>query len=547
MFSFCIAMAMACAPSLCEEANKTLFEQWGTTLRIPEITIGVPEVYVVEKSFVLLDEIYEKLVASTRGELTPSQRELDVPFAMGMIEGIRASQGDEIAANLCLKHLLELEDAVANWSASRLWRMRLHAYFCLNMDEEVLICIQKIKEVKSPDIEDQLVAALRCEQKLFPKWDRFLAIQNRNDLRWFFACGVVAQHRDKVDFVFSVAEDLVKLGVNRRAIDVQLTEVLNRLEPLVAIAPSSTQTDIALLAQRIFANKCLEQKKFSLAKEKLLKLVETDCAFSAQQLLTTSEIELMQDEANVTIALVLRNPEATSYDLSYWQLFAGSHFARIGNKKKSREYLQLVLKTTPYYEDAQALLKLIQGSDVHSLQKQIDQVAKSGKSAVEIMDEIQPSTVLQLLHHYVGLWHTGGLSQNPWLSNVIVALLEKTTSTSPALLGEANRLLGRAHVAKQFFEQSNREKGATLQVAIGLADCNRDYIAMQKVTHGLVFGTKNDYWFWLANSRLIRWYCEDGGNKMKAFAKVNRLKQIDKKLGGEQFASVFREALRRFN
>jgi hypothetical protein len=31
---------------------------------------------------------------------------------------------------------------------------------------------------------------------------------------------------------------------------------------------------------------------------------------------------------------------------------------------------------------------------------------------------------------------------------------------------------------------------------------------------------------------------------MKALAKVNRLKQLDPNLGGEQFAGVFREVLR---
>jgi hypothetical protein len=544
MFSFCVAMAMVCTPSLCEEANKRLFEHWGTILHIPEITLGVPADKVVEESFVLLDEIYDQLVESTRGELTSLQRELDVPFAMGMIEGIRASQGDEISAELCLKHLSELECAVSGWSASRLWRMRLHAHLCLKMDEEVRSCIKKIDQTASADIEDQLVASLCSKQVEFSAWDRTLALQKRNDLRWFFACGVVAQNPDDVANVFSVADDLVKLGVNRRAIDVQLVELLERIEPPFVVAPSSKRNEVALLARRAFANACLEQKKYILAKEKLLELTESDCAFSAQQLLTTPEIELQQHEANNAIELVLQKSKETSFDLSYWQLFSGSHFARVGNKNKASEHLILVTKTSRFYEDAQAILKLMQGSDVRALQTKVDQVAKSGKSVVGIVEQMQPEAAQQLLQQYVDLWHAEGIMQNPWLSNVVVALLNKTTGTSPAFLGEANRLLGRVHVAKQLFEQSNREQGASLQAAIGIADCNRDPAAMRIAARGLVLGMKNDYWFWLAHSKMIRWYCEDGGDKMKALAKVNRLKQLDPNLGGEQFAGVFREVLR---
>jgi hypothetical protein len=123
-------------------------------------------------------------------------------------------------------------------------------------------------------------------------------------------------------------------------------------------------------------------------------------------------------------------------------------------------------------------------------------------------------------------------------------LLEKTNATSPSLLGEANRLLGRVKEARRLFEQSNREQGELLQVVIGLADCNRDFDAMRQATKSFALGGENEYWFWFANSRALQWFCEDGGDKMKAQAKVNRLKRLDPNLGGERFASVFRDALR---
>ncbi len=544
MISIGLAIAMVCTPSLCEEANKALFEQWGTTLHIPEITIGVPADQTIEDSFVLLDEIYADLVASTQGDLSSEQRALVVPFAMGMIEGIRASQGDEAAAKLCVQHLSELEDAVSGWSASRLWRMRLHAYVCLNMDEEVQSCINNIDETTGADVEDQLVAALCGGQNVLLTLDRTLSQQNKNDLRWFFACGVVAKQPDHLPHLFSVANNVVRLGVDRIAIDEQLIAVLARLDPPIEVETSSTQKNVALLARRTIANACIEQQKYKVAKEKLLELTQHGCGYSAQQLLTTTGIKLQRNEANIAIELVLKNPDETSYELSYWQLFAGSHFARTGDKNKASECLQSVSNTSQYFEEAQALLALIRGSDVRSLQTKIDKVAKNGKSIGSIIEEIQPAAAKQLLQHYVGVWHEQGTVQNPWLSNVLVGLLDKPSGISKSLLGEANRLLGRVHEAKQFLEQAKREQGGSLQVAVGLAACDRDPAAMRSATHGLVHGTKNDYWFWLANARMIQWYCEDGGNKMKAQAKVNRLKQLDPTLGGEQFASVFRDALR---
>lgn len=544
MFSFCIATVLVCTPSLCEEANKELFEQWGTTLHIPEITIGVPTAFVKAESYALLDSIYEKFVVSTRGELTSKQRELDVPFAMGMIEGIHASQGDEVAAKLCLKHLSELEESVTNWSASRLWRMRLHAYVCLQMDEEIQLCIEKIEGMKNADVEDQLVAALAVKQAVLSQLDQKLVLQNRNDLRWFLACAGAARHRDGIANIFSVTDDLVKLGVERNAMDAQLIDLLGRLDPPVAVLPSSPRKNLSVLALRVSAYNDFKQKEYVLAKEKSLKLIESGCAFSAQQILVTPEIELQQHEATAAIDLVLQKPSETSYELSYWQLFAGSYFARTGKKNKASACLQSVSSTSPYFEEAQSLLTHIRGSDVHSLQTRIDQLAKGGNSIVGIIEEIQPAAAKQLLQHYVGVWHKQGIMQNPWLSNVVISLLDKTTTSSPALLGEANRLLGRVQAAKQFLEQAKREQGCSLQVAVGLAACNRDSAAMQSATRGLVLGTTNEYWFWLGNSHLIQWYCEDGGNTLKAQAKVNRLKQLDPALGGEQFASIFRDALR---
>ena len=133
MFSalYVAVLLMMSTPNSFEIANKTLFEHWGTTLDIPARTLGTPTTADLKKSSVLLKEMYEQLVFATTQDLSTAQRELRVPFALGMIEGVQAAGGDENAAKACLKHLAGLDDAVKGWTASRIWRMRLHAYDCL--------------------------------------------------------------------------------------------------------------------------------------------------------------------------------------------------------------------------------------------------------------------------------------------------------------------------------------------------------------------------------------------------------------------------------
>jgi hypothetical protein len=549
MFSalYVAVLLMMSTPNSFEIANKTLFEHWGTTLDIPARTFGTPTTADLEKSSVLLKEMYEQLVFATTQDLSTAQRELRVPFALGMIEGVQAAGGDENAAKACLKHLAGLDDAVKGWTASRIWRMRLHAYDCLGKREKQQECVQHILEMKYADIEDQLVAVLCNENPVnFAAWDKTLASSERNDLRWHFACGVVQKNpKENLKFLFSLADNFVKLGVDRRMIDAKISATLLRMNPPIDIAQDSKQEYLSSLALRMSANLGIEQKNHVFAKQQLLKLLDRGCAFSAQQLLTNADIDASDSEKSTSIEIVLQSPEKTSYTLSYWQLVAGSHAARAGHNNKAIEVLALIPSESDYFDDAQHLLHIIHGSDVAALQKRIDQAAISGEDLkIAVKETISSSAANQLLQHYIRFWHSDGTRKNPWLPEVVGSLLEKTNATSPSLLGEANRLLGRVKEARRLFEQSNREQGELLQVVIGLADCNRDFDAMRQATKSFALGGENEYWFWFANSRALQWFCEDGGDKMKAQAKVNRLKRLDPNLGGERFASVFRDALR---
>ena len=87
MFSascFATLILVGSSPSF-QAANKDLFENWGTVLHIPSITIGVPTDMELQESTMLLDQIYEQLIVSSSEALSPKQRELDVPFALRLV------------------------------------------------------------------------------------------------------------------------------------------------------------------------------------------------------------------------------------------------------------------------------------------------------------------------------------------------------------------------------------------------------------------------------------------------------------------------------
>lgn len=548
MFAF---VGIACAALLgsvssFERSHESLFENWGTTLHVPAITLGVPSSEELEESNALLDDIYGQLVASTSDALTTSQRELEIPFAMGMIEGIRAVQGDKHAAHACLKHLADLDDAVEGLSASRILRMRLHAHVCLGNDAQSLDCATRLLEMADADIEDQLVAVLYgSKDPDYEKWDRRCVAMKRNDLRWAFACGVTRlNHLKSLSAVFSLADKFVQQGAGRTTMDMMLQELLQRLDPPVTLSEHHRNTLVATLASRLAVNDDLSKKKYASAKNRLLQLTLLGCVYSSEQLLTIPELEPSDFELSSALELVMQYPSQSSCPLSYWQLVAASHAAKAGDKAEAIVMLEQVSQDAKHYADALLMLQFLRGTDVLAIKQELDFLASTSKNMEDVITKIHaPEIAEQLLRQYVDQWHVQGIEKTPWLPDVIKALVNKATGCSPAMLGESHRLLGQLTQAKHFFKRSIDMHGETLQTAIGLADCNRDAAAMSRAGQGLAASGEHKYWFWLANARLVQWFRESGGDQMKATAKVNRLRRLDPELGGEQFAVVFQAAV----
>ncbi|MBC8522489.1 hypothetical protein H8D29_01030, partial [PVC group bacterium] len=494
-----------------ESANEALFENWRTTLHIPSITIGVPTDEELEESTKLLDEIYEQFIASTSEELSSTQREISVPFAMGMIEGIRSSTGDTKAANSCLKHLVDLDDAVEGWTASRLWRMRLHSYACLGMNDEARNCKKQILELKRADPEDQLVAVLHEIKKgEYEKWDHFLVSNNRTDLRWDFASGVASSNPEESLFaVFSLADDLTKHGANRITLDKRIRSLLLRIEPRIFATENHENKLVSSLASRLEIQSELSNKNYESARVRLTNCVDDGCVFSAQLLLTTSGIVPSPFETSTALDLVLQFPEETSYPLSYWQLFTGSHAAKTGNKSKAIQLFKKVSEESDYYADAKKMLRLLEGTAVEAIKQELEIAAKNGKKIDAVIEKIHaPEIAQQLLQQYIGLWHDEGVGKTPWLQEVISKLIVVAEDGSPAILAEVYRLLGEDEKAEKFFRLDIANNGESLQTTIGLADCQRDATSMRLAIHGIEPNRENHYWFWLANARLVHWFCE---------------------------------------
>ena len=543
---FATLILVGSSPSF-QAANKDLFENWGTVLHIPSITIGVPTDMELQESTMLLDQIYEQLVVSSSEAISLKQRELDVPFALGMVEGIRAVSGDKNAAISCLNHCSELDDAVSGWSASRLWRMRIHAYKCLEDEDKINMCVEALMKVSNADIEDQLVAILHSKGTIrFDVWGEKLVVANRHDLRWDFASGVVNQDPLKnLGSIFSLTADLAKQGVSRRVLDNKTRELLERLDEPIHVSEEHDNRVVSILASRLKIHKYLQEQKYTEAKTSLLLLLAHDGVFSAELLVSNKKLNANDAELSESFSVLLQRTTETTFPESYLQLIAASHAVKVGETESAISLLDMVSETSDFYQDAQNMLQFLHGSDVDAIKAELESAANNTQKLDQVIATIQsPVVARRLLQYFISKWHGNRGENTTFVREVILALLPKSNGTRPALLGEANRLVGNHVEAKRLFEQSIDSKGETLQAVIGLAACNRDVAAMRRACKGLSLDGTLDYWFWFAHAHMIQWYCEDGGDKAKATAKVNRLKQLDLTLGGEQFASVFRKALR---
>jgi hypothetical protein len=105
-----------------EAAKEQLFDVWSSHSAISQVTLGLPTDTEMKLVLGMVESLRKDVVASTAGELTTTQRQLDVPFMLGMLDGIEMEYSPEVATT-CVQRLVGLDDAVSRIFASRLWRI----------------------------------------------------------------------------------------------------------------------------------------------------------------------------------------------------------------------------------------------------------------------------------------------------------------------------------------------------------------------------------------------------------------------------------------
>jgi len=123
---FCATIVLCLSAHQLDVAKEQLFIEWTTSSSIPNVTFGLPTEHEVDAVANFIDEIRKTIISSTAGELTSSQRELDVPFLLAMLDGVTMEYAKGYAEQ-CLAHLAHVQGDVSGIAASRMWRMRLRA------------------------------------------------------------------------------------------------------------------------------------------------------------------------------------------------------------------------------------------------------------------------------------------------------------------------------------------------------------------------------------------------------------------------------------
>ena len=164
-----------------EVAKERLFTEWTTTSTIPMVMLGMPTDDELHDVQLLVQEIRKLVIAATSEDLSSSQRDLDVPFMLGMLDGIIMRSSNDAAT--LLSYLSELDDAVTGIAASRLWRMRLHAATLQEDEDAATLAVKSILSIEHADAEDLVAVTLYKIAEAFDRDDYATArmLYNKQD------------------------------------------------------------------------------------------------------------------------------------------------------------------------------------------------------------------------------------------------------------------------------------------------------------------------------------------------------------------------------
>jgi tetratricopeptide (TPR) repeat protein len=540
------------AESQLEATKEQLFSAWTMHDTISQVTLGLPTETELTLVRSMVESLRDEVIAATGRELTMSQRELDVPFMLGMLDGIAMEYSPSLASS-CIHHLEDLDDAVSGIAASRMWRMRLRAANILDDEHGASKAIRSLRLINEPAQEDLLAVALHEIQKsvdrgdktkaraIYAEKDATLVKRNYHLLRGTLASGYarLAPTREEALFGwFQLATWYVDNGVHQHEVDQYLLGQFERLNEMPTITETSSDGRLAALAMRINVEVDLEAGRVNDAMQRLIQLARGGDVSAAERILTFRTESIASDYTQEAIEIVLDHPSQTSSPIGYWLLFAATREAQRVNYPEALAMLGQVSESSPYFEQAKRLIQQLNAIDVRAMMKEIQRISISDVpvKVAAIVETSPPAVIQELLRSCIDSWHREGDLSQQWLQPTVATLLEIETGVASSIRGEGYRLLGNFERAKPLFLEAIQRSGDSIQTTAGLADCTRDVAAMQRVILSTSHSDSTGYWYWLSNVRLLQWHIEDGGQWTEAIAKINRLRHMDEKLGGTQFA-----------
>jgi hypothetical protein len=542
---FCATIVLCFSAHQLDVAKEQLFIEWTTSSSIPNVTFGLPTEHEVDAVANFIDEIRKTIISSTAGELTTSQRELDVPFLLAMLDGVTMEYAKGYAEQ-CLAHLAHVQGDVFGIAASRMWRMRLRASQILGDALGAQEAAHSLRSLRTAHGEDRIIVSLydiqrafeegnvKLARTLYDRQDALLSKPKSQYLRVPFAHGYARLSPTTAEALygwFSLADWLTDYGYNQKIIDAELCRWIERLPTSPLISEQSEDPRIASLAMRIEISKTLLDNT-EVALEKLMILARAGDGRAAERVLEQGDSKHTEE----AIKLVFAYPKRVQASLDYWQLYASRIDLQHRNYVAALQRLEPIASGKGEYQiSARALIDTIRGYESHTLREALS-VSEEGLPNA-LLNGTPLHVVHDLLQQCIHVCHATSIDE--WHHHALKLLLRHSDGISPSVVAEGHRLLGQFAQATPLFLQAIERDGPSIQTTAGLADCTQDSEAMRRVVNSTSPSDASAYWYWVSNLRLLQWFIEDGGDQTQVIAKVNRLRQKDASLGGAQFMSQF--------
>ena len=547
---FKLLLTVALSASSLEHIKVELFEQWSEENLFPMVSFGLPTQHEMQDVESCLDDLLKQLNVASGQALSEEERLIELPFLNGMVAGLLL--GREGNAELCLKHLEGLDDVVYGFSSSKMWRMRLQAYVALQDYTAAQHAAQELRSLRHVSTEDQTVLALfEISQLLtgpnpniedavqrFKQHDQSLIDSKHFRLRDAFACGalnLMQSHSGKKQILISRHSLDAALYQSNAVARNALRELNSRLETPVQFLKSDDHPVSKALAYWNDIESLQQESAKRVAP--LIELALAGNHEASATLLSTyrtnptvlDHIDLLFDHTVVTNDRNVRE---------YWTLQRAIHCINNNKREEGLEYLYLIPESSTYAEDAKRILRQIHELNADVLMGTLKQVSGDSEACTALAQSWNAKTKIKVARELLNRMHA---SPDDWHLKSIEAFIGEPNELPSYMSGEFFRLLGDSEHAQLHFKRAIDKDGETIETLAGLADVTRNADAMKRVVLSTSQETQKTYWYWLANLRLIEWHLEDGGSKVDAIAKVNRLRKMDASLGGTHFQNLFNE------